>query len=770
MGAREKFLWRSQKLEAEAPFIARLTTTLVPEQGGGIPFYLTDDPASSAALPTEIDNYGIVRTVQIGEASFRGARYVKNLVRQSNNLLASPWGTSSGAVTRVKIGPQGAPPDIVGPDGIEMFLVGTDQLANNIQQSIADTGSGKTDGILRPVLHTVSFKAAAGTTSVLTAQLYTTSGVVTAEKTFTLSADVKRYAFCGTPNGTNAYRIRFFSTAAGTCYIGSVQLEDQAGKPVDGSGNVPPSEYVSYGAQTVPSGTPINVFGGLMVDGAQCFDTELANTLDNATGIVTELTGAKLPEDTLRGVRLDPTSTALTTNGENTLTGWTVNAPSGVPQITVTPSAATGPDGLVTAIRLTEAAGGTGSKFTAFPFAATDNVKVTIQAFVRTGGTRSFVRLNIKDKTGATVGSWFNTSTGEFTSVAAGGEVGSFRLSATSEWYFICLTADIKSGGSTPEYHIGLSNVNNGSSYTGVAGQYVDVWGLLGVQKEHAVSHFDAARWSNAVRTGNALDYFIAGALPPNNFGLLCETFAPWNSGRTKKTNNGTTNDWYSYYKLRANNPASTYSRCGVAIRWYTDVIPGIARIAADKYTQESTRWLLWRPNKQYAVGDWVVPQDTLTDNSNGKKVFKRVVAGVSNASPPSWNTTFGGFTTDGAVVNAWQCIEINTTDGGIYDPNDGAHPVTDFPAFGKTVVGWWTTDQPAFGCAVNGEIAPRTTEPFPIDGSKKGDFIYPLKLLRIGRNSQARCPSSSHTKNMRIIYGRAEMIQYIISQCAKGV
>jgi hypothetical protein len=744
----------TEDLRRNLVFSADLLTTLVPEVGS-VPYWGTT--SADTAKPTVADHRGIVRTCQVNEARFEGARRVENLLGQSNNLDTSPW-SLAGTASIAKIGPTSGDPDLLTDEGRPCFTLTSNGTSNSLVQVLAATGAGTTDGVLRPVKHTVRFDAYLGTAATVTCDVYVSGGATAGTATVTPVAGWTTFSFTFTPDGTSAYRIRFYSASAGTVTLADVQLEDMAGLPADANGNVPASEYVSRGSVTVTAQS-VNVFHGAMVDGIKYFATENANTLNNATKVLTKATGTALDPSTLLGAVTEPQCIALTTGAE-TLSGWTINSSA----ITITAAAAEGPDGLQSAIRLTEDPANGASKFCSFDVTVTDSKKFCAMARFRAGGTRDWGRIGLRTKAGTTRTVYFNVTTGAIGTLPASTEAYMWRDSVHSDWWFCAVVTSAGTGGSTPQVHIGLANGDGNASYTGAADKYLDVWGVIAFQKEHPQTYFSPDRWSTARRTGSALAYPVYGLIGRNNIGLYIEQHAYWDTGIIDKTNNGTDRDWFSPIKCRANNPDSNYNRFGIAIRPYVDPIEGFAIIAADRYLGEPTSRLRWRANKAYNVGDFVVPIDTEADNANARKIFTCMQAGVSGGSPPTFDTTYvavpdnvTNITVDGTV--RWQCNEKNATDSGIYDPNDGNHPRVNARAAVGGVrrpgrFAYAITDEPDFRVVVNGVDGVITTEPFPIDGSEKGDLRAPMAELRIARNGQSRSPSSQASRYVRVWSG----------------
>lgn len=729
-------------------FYASLTSTLVPEVGS-LPFWTTSGTATSAR-PTVVDRKGITRTCEIGEARFEGARRVFNLLRRSNALTTSPW-TARGTGSVVENDYSGSNPDLVGTNDPLYYTITGNGLGNSLFQTCVRTGAGLQGGILRPVKHTFSLEMCSGSVSSAVIKLGVTGGgTAAASATVTLSSTWQRFAITGTPDGTSVYEVIISSASSGTINVRYIQLEDLAGETADASSNIPPSEYVSFDAITVTSQS-INVYHGAMVDGVKYFETEHANTLNNTTKVVTEASGADITASLLKGCLLEPACTALTTGAE-TLSGWTIN---GATSCTVTTGAATGPDGLTSAIRITEVNGDVQSKYVYQAVSPTASKQFT--AIIKAkAGTRSWLRLGLKRNNGATCTCWFNLTTGALGTVTSPAKAYIWpEGDGSSGWYYCAVVVD-SSTGAAAEMHVGIANANGASGYTGVTGNYIDVWGALCFLKEHPQSYFNPDRFSTNVRPSTSLAYSALSLLGRNDFAFYAESVAYYDTGIINKTSDGSTQEWYKLLYFAARNPKANMNRMGITIRPYIDPTSGYAIWAFDCYLGDPTQALLWRANTVYSLGDYVVPQDTLSDNSNGKKIFTCVVAGTSGGTDPGagWNTTYtsppdttSNLTVDGTV--RWQCNELNSTDSGVYDPNDGCHPRINVAARTDIKMAYWKSSTPSFLVSVNGTTSPLTTAPFPIDQSQKGDLREEMYEMRVGRGATSTSISSQTMRNV---------------------
>lgn len=732
-------------------FYASLTSTIVPEVGS-LPFWTTSGTGTSAC-PTVVDRKGITRTCEIGEARFEGARRVFNMLRRSNRLTTSPW-TARGTGSVTENDYSGSNPDLVGINDPTYFTVTGNGLGNSLFQTCVRTGAGLQNGILRPVKHTLSLEMCSGSVSSAVIKLGVTGGgTAAASATVTLSPTWQRFAITGTPDGTSVYEVIVAPASSGTINVRYVQLEDLAGETVDASGNVPPSEYVSFDAITVTSQS-INVYHGAMTDGVKYFEIEHANTVNNTTKIVTDADGAAIDPDLLCGIVTEPACTALSTGAE-TLAGWTIN---GGTSCTVTTASGTGPDGLNSAIKIEEVNGDTQSKFVLQAVSPTASKQFSGIVKAK-AGTRSWLRLGLKRNNGSTCTCWFNLTTGTIGTVTSPAKAYMWpEGDGSTGWYYCAVVVD-SSTGAAAEMHVGIADADNRSAYTGGTNQNIYVWGALCYLKEHPETYFNPDRFSTNVRPSTSLAYSALSLLGRNDFAFYAESVAYYDTGIINKTSDGSTQEWYKLVYFAARNPKANMNRMGITIRPYVDPTSGFAIWAFDCYLGDPTQALLWRANTAYDVGDYVVPEDTLSDNSNGKKIFTCVVAGTSGGSAPTWNTTYtsppditSNLTTDNIV--RWQCNELNATDSGVYDPNDGCHPRINVPARTPIKMAYWKASTPAFLVSVNGTTSPLTTAPFPIDQSQRGDLREDMYELRLGRGATSTSISSQSIRNV-IVWDR---------------
>ena len=145
-----------------------------------------------------------------------------------------------------------------------------------------------------------------------------------------------------TASATNRKSILKTVTTGTFIVTGSVAtLIDLQVEQVTGQSNKNPSEYVSVRVLSAP-------YHGAGVDGVKYFTTENGNTV--SSNVVTEATGSAIPEATLKGARIEVTSTNLCLQSEDFNTSWTKF--TGI--TTINTNVAIAPNGTATADKIVE--------------------------------------------------------------------------------------------------------------------------------------------------------------------------------------------------------------------------------------------------------------------------------------------------------------------------------------------------------------------------------------------------------------------------------
>lgn len=718
-------------------FAARWVRTIVPEVGP-MPYWATNSGAT--AVPSIIDSRGMLQYCRVNEARFWGARRVENLLRASNDLDNSTYWTAVGTATVSEVTTDAS---VLGELIERAYLITGNGTSNCIRQTLSLNGAGGASGVLRATKHTFSIWLRSGSVSSAVIQLYVSGGAAAANATVTLTSTWQRFAITGTPDGSSTYTVLVTPASSGTIYARNAQVEDLGPEAADGSGNVPPSEYVSRD-DIVYTSQAIAVYHGAMVDGVRYFDTARANALNNTTKLVTEATGAAIADSTLWGLMVEPQIVNLVTNSD-TLSGWTVNATSSV---TIATNAATSPDGRQNAAKITEDSAST-SKFAYFAMAASDSAKCCAQVIAKKGtsGGRDHLRLGIKKKDATTVTCFFNLGTGALGTVGSGAE--SYITPLSDGWYLCAMVVDVGTGGGTPEMHVGLSSADGTTTYSGNGAGNIFVWRAQFHAKEHPATPIQTAG-STATRTGHALAIPNQSVIGRNNLAVYMEAHPLYRTGIGNKTSDGTTQEWYYMWYGRARPFDQAYHRIGQTLRPFSDSVLGYAIWALDRYLGNPTPALKWQASTAYALGDFVVPTDTQANNANSRKLYTCTQAGTSGGSEPTWNTS--GFPTveqsDGTCK--WQCNHDNRLNGS-YEPYDGTLVLVQGQAFERLKMASWAMDTPTLGACINGVTGYRQTDPFPADQSEKGDLLRDIDEIRFGRASGTYAQSSQAFRRVKI-------------------
>jgi hypothetical protein len=266
-------------------FFAPLLTSLSFSRGFGTPTF------TRATTATVTDFEGIIKTVKSGEARFEGARRVENLV--TNAEAFNSWGKQSITVdSNVEISPLG------------------DMTADRVNfQAVVASGLNSNNSAAGT--YTVSVYAKIDTPGksfrLLTwgaADGYQYSPEITPTGTWT------RYSYTVTITGLSGFYI--YNQASGIA--GSVFFWGYQAELVNGQTNQNPSEYVSTGVLSAP-------YHGANVDGVKYFATQNGNTV--ASNVVTEATGANIPDATLHGYVAEGARTNSILQSQTLATTWT---------------------------------------------------------------------------------------------------------------------------------------------------------------------------------------------------------------------------------------------------------------------------------------------------------------------------------------------------------------------------------------------------------------------------------------------------------------
>lgn len=708
-------------------FAANWDCSVVPEVGP-VPFYGWDTTKTGAAMVK--DCFGYLRTVRTGECRFTGARRVENLVRASRYLANTTHWTHYQSATVARSN------DIPAHDGGTEYVTKITDHASN-----SDSSARQGFGVLPAVKYTFSVWLYAGTATSADIRLYHSGSENSplAQLQPTLTAGWQRFAITGTPDGATAVNILIAAGSKGAAnqgyiYVDDVQLEEVTGHADYANTIVAPSENVSCDDIGVDGGyVPLGMAGvyhGAMVDRVQYFRTAKGNTVNQSTGLVTEATGAVLSAGTREGLLLERVSQNLFTQNET----FSTATPTGV---TLSASNATAPTGRPNKASTITETSGTSSRYLEFSVAAgsVTNDHVVAVSCVFENVSAGWGRIQLVQKDGSTIGqAWFNLATGAIGTVKIGSttytspwndEIAAYVEPLAGGRYRCSLCWDVGTGASAFVVRIGMSRADNTASYavTGGDEKAVRIWGAQIEPDRSMPSSIIITAGSAVERSGVTLSLRNDALVRTCNHAVYCEFVPYYYTGAPTKTSDGITATWFCPWYGMSVAPHNYTVRHGITIRpWSFLTAPQKAGISFDHYNGDPTPALKWTPNTTYAAGAYVVPTATKPLNASpAKKIFRNQApaGGVSGSSEPTWDATFvatpdnaTNITTDGTC--RWQA----NVDNGIDSDYEAYNVVVLAEAFDfreRVKTACWIYDTPTQGMAMNGQLAVRESEPFPI-------------------------------------------------------
>lgn len=726
---------------------------------GSEPFYYRDPVAATPGVqvltqPMVRDHLGIPRQTAAGQVLTWGQRLEENLIRYSNDLTnGTYWLTANGcAVAREysydlparRISGRDGPLYAERAGGYVTRVTGAAQV-----NSLVRVNTGQ---VLRAVPHRVSFYAKVPTGSLtFEVRFYVVGGATAVTSTFTVTAadGWQRLALnVATPDGASAYVVgiapgTYAGTGGGVVLIGGVMLQERLGS------ETAPSEHI------ITDGMPVSArwWNGLGLDRIECFGKTNGNSVTagafaaTAGGRVVEADGVGLPRYSIRS---SPTVQQFArTDMEN----WTAT------RATIATGVAA-PDGTLTAYDIVEDGTGSQSHFAQYTLLNTttyDNQFMVFSAFCkqRSGGDRAWVYVAFQNLAGANVGAFFNLATGAIGTVSAG-------LYASIEpwgngWYRCFVRGPVGTDGAGTNTVIQRIFVAQGDNafapVTSTTANGIRVWcpnvtgPLSGAGTPRAMPTRPALNPSANIGLipGSILARDLTGAIGSTEFaasgtwalyGMIGE---PYKSGTA-----------FFYGGMLYGTSGDPAVRCMISVRPGADgaVTDHTLKAAGDCYVGEIFDRFFWQPNKAYKVGDYVVPTDTLPTNSNGKKMFRCQVAGVSGANEPPWNPTYvavpdttTNVTSDGTVK--WQA---NINNGLNSDAEEylGVHLKPTQTGFHQLVKWAWYQTATDYGMFLDGVAGVKQTYPQIESG------VVPVlpKQLRVGwygkQDSTASLPDAA--------------------------
>ncbi|MFA6109945.1 MAG: LamG domain-containing protein [Candidatus Latescibacterota bacterium] len=298
-------------------FQADLKNTLDLQAGVGGPTF------TRATTATVTDFEGLIKNVKSGEARFEGARRVENLVSYSedfNNVAWTKGIVGSANVPVVTANYALAPDGTMTADRIQFSTIGT--TSNDWSYMLQNKG-----GTMGRSVASIWLKTNDGSTKTIHIDGGLTAGVYTIGVTVTGTWQRFQVSYADITGLRMAFYIIGSVTTSADILAWGAQLEE-----VTGQANQNPSEYVSVGVKTSAP------YHGANVDGVKYFTTYNGNT--TASNVVTEATGAAIPDATLHGYVAEGARTNLALQSED-LSVWSAVGPSDVTVNTETSPAGT---------------------------------------------------------------------------------------------------------------------------------------------------------------------------------------------------------------------------------------------------------------------------------------------------------------------------------------------------------------------------------------------------------------------------------------------
>jgi hypothetical protein len=302
-----------------AVFDAPLLNTLVPTVAVNGSYVF-----SRSSLAYSTDNEGVLRSMPLNGARFRGARRIQNKCTESQSPYTN-WGILAGGMTIT--------PGVTDPLG------GTTAATFTAATATASRGFSILGGwALGNYVNSLWVRRRTGVGTVEIANNNSTYTDITAQLTGAWKRFSSTIGFVINTNATYSTGAVRLAVSGDAVDIAFAQCE-----LVSGQSNQVPGTYVRNMAAT--DAPP---FFGAGVNGVQYFTTVNANTV--AAGVVTEVAGAAIPAATLLGYTAERQATNILLQSQSFNTTW-VNQ-----SMTVTADNAVAPDGSQTADTLTATA------------------------------------------------------------------------------------------------------------------------------------------------------------------------------------------------------------------------------------------------------------------------------------------------------------------------------------------------------------------------------------------------------------------------------
>ena len=451
-----------------------LTTSLVPTlaTGSGVPTYTRADAANYSATVTDFE--GLIKPVKTGEARFEGARRVENYLTKTEDLNNASWTKASaggpaiptvstvsgvtlpdgtvGSVTKVVY----PAVSVVNSFSIIFQILSIAHLTNTFVGSVWIRGESGSGTVFLDLEDTVSGPAA-GNYGTSTAN-FTTSWKRFSNKT-TYSSGTGNLAYL---IGFDTRNSEPQTTSGVTIYIWGAQAEN-----VTGQSNQNPSEYVSVGVNSAP-------YFGANVDGVKYFSTYNGNTV--AGNVVTEATGAQIPDATLHGYVAEGARQNLAKYSEQFDNAVWLKSLA-----VITPDTVTSPGGTITADTFTRNVTGNNEAIIRYTTTQAVNTTYTISVYAKKGN-QNWLRLRNISYDGATSlqqSAWFNLNTGVIGT--KGSALTSSNITSIGNgWYRCSITMTTSATITNNLFDIGQDDEDGGlagGTFSGTNGDYIYLWG-----------------------------------------------------------------------------------------------------------------------------------------------------------------------------------------------------------------------------------------------------------------------------------------------------
>ncbi|MBI2439308.1 MAG: hypothetical protein HYV45_01755 [Candidatus Moranbacteria bacterium] len=470
-------------------FEAPLTTSLDLIRGMGVATFSRADGADRRATVTDFEN--LIRPVKSGEARFEGARRVENFISYSETFDNAAWGKQGSVSVTAN---QATAPD--GSLAADLISIGSYASGDAIGRSF---GSGNLTG---KYVFSVWLRADSDLTAGIS--IGRASQNPSNSQSVSLTTTWKRFSVSFTNDGVEQTIYGNLYGQNQTFYAWGAQLEE-----VTGQDNQNPSEYVSCGVKTaVP-------YHGANVDCVKYFDTENGNTV--ASGVITEATGTKISNTTLKGYLAEGSRENIVLRSEEI-----DNASWSKTDVTVTANDTTAPDGRMTAEKLTTSTASNPNAYTANATASA--ARYTGSVWIKAGNTiEAAIQLYQNGQGGVNQSAVILSGPGTIS--GNGTQIITISDLSTTEWTRVATTSDANVVGSA-NINFYVKNRLSGSTI----GDYNYFWGAQLEQASFASSYIPTAG-SALTRISDSLEYPLSGNAEDTTGTVVLEVTPNWSGG-----------------------------------------------------------------------------------------------------------------------------------------------------------------------------------------------------------------------------------------------